>query len=153
MSDLSTITGVLNVRSLVPVWPLLTVHFQTELGVNTRVNGLGARRDVTGTHRADLSIRSDAADTQPIVSDVQNDVVNTKAIISNVQNGVVNTRAPVSNTYLNRQKGTPSNRHSVNVTIYRLATECSPFPSLLAGQRPPVARSPRSWQQFKRPIL
>jgi len=123
-SDLNRILGIFKVCSVVPVRPLLTVCFQKELGVNTRANRSGVRRNVP--------------DTRMVAPNVRNDVVNTQPIVSDVQRGVINTRAPVSNTSRNlgrRQEETRSNRHSVNATFYPPTTDYSPFPRLAAGQQ------------------
>jgi len=66
-SDLNRILHVFNVRSIVPVWLLLTVHFQAELAMNTHV----------------------------IASDVHHGVVNIHTMVSNVRDDVVNTHTMV----------------------------------------------------------
>ena len=138
-------------RSVISLWPLLTVQFQTELVVNERANSSGARRDVAGTRTVIPTTREDTANTRRAVPTIRDGATNTQPTISNAQNDVVNTHAPVSDTYRSisrRQEGTRDDRHSVNATIYPSVTQCSPFPRLVAGQRPPVTRTQRSRQYF-----
>jgi len=66
--DLDRILNVFNVRSVVFVWPLLTINFQTELVLNTHVA-------VTNTHI--------------LVSDVHRDVLDTRAMVSDIHRGVI----------------------------------------------------------------
>jgi len=68
-SDLNRILLVFIVRSLVFVWPLLTVNIQTELAVNTHVA---------------------AANTHTLISDVHHDVLDTHAIVSDIRQNVIN---------------------------------------------------------------
>ena len=49
-SDLNRILHVFNVRSIVPVWLLLTAHFQTELAMNTHVIVSDVHHGVANTH-------------------------------------------------------------------------------------------------------
>jgi hypothetical protein len=49
-SDLNRILLVFNVRSVVFVWPLLTVHSQTELAINIHVAVSNVHHGVVNTH-------------------------------------------------------------------------------------------------------
>ena len=62
-SDLSRVLHIFNVRSAGFVWLLLTVHFQTELAINTHVA---------------------VSNTQTIVSELQHDFTNALAIVSDI---------------------------------------------------------------------
>ena len=61
-SDLNRILGIFNVRLIASVWPLLTVHLQTELAINTNVT-------VSDT-------RSMVSDTRNMVSGIHRTIVN-----------------------------------------------------------------------------
>ena len=50
-SDLVRILHVFNVRSITFVWSLLTVHFQTELAINTHATVSDTRDMVSDIHR------------------------------------------------------------------------------------------------------
>ena len=62
--DLNRILLVFNVRSVVSAWSILTVHSQTELGLNIYVAVSDVRDDVTKTHTV-------VADTHAVVSDIR----------------------------------------------------------------------------------
>ena len=59
--DLNRILHIFNVRSITSAWPSLTVHFQTELAINTNVV-------VSDVHTI-------AKDTHTIVSDIRRTMV------------------------------------------------------------------------------
>ena len=75
--DLNRILHVFNVRSVVSVRLLLTLHFQTELAINTHVT----------------------------VSEIHHDVVNTHAIVSELGHNVTSTHTMVSGIYRTIVKG------------------------------------------------
>jgi hypothetical protein len=127
-SDLARILLVFNVSSVVFGWPLLTIHSQTELAINTHVTVSDIRHNVVNTHTivSDVhhdvmdthalvsNVRSDVLNTHTIVSDVQHDVANTHSIVSDVHHGVVNTHAIVSELQHN-----VANTHAVISDIHR----------------------------------
>ena len=120
--DLNRILHTFNVRSIIPVWLLLTGHFQTELAMNTHV----------------------------IASDIHHGVVTIHNIISNVHDGVANTHAVVSDIHRNMlksQEGTddqlqlvsdfhPASHHQMN--------KWSPPPRHKSGQQPRLSMNSTS---------
>jgi hypothetical protein len=111
-SDLSRVLHIFNVRSVVFVWLLLTVHSQTELAINT--------------HVVVLDVRHDVATTQTIVSDVHRDVVSTHATVSDVQNDVASTHTMVSDIHrvvTKSQEGAHGNNCLVSITCMLFITE------------------------------
>ena len=75
--DLHRILLVFNVNSIVSVGPALTVHSQTELGLNIYVTLSDVRDGVTNTHAV-------VTDTRTVVSEVRRDIANTHAIVSDI---------------------------------------------------------------------
>ena len=49
--DLNRILQIFNVRPIASVWPLLTVHFQAELAINTHVTVSNIDNTVSDIHR------------------------------------------------------------------------------------------------------
>jgi len=80
--DLNRILLVFNVNSIVSVWPTLTVHPQTELGLNIYVTVSDVRDGVTNTHAL-------VTDTRTVVSEVRRDVANTHAVVSDISRKVL----------------------------------------------------------------
>jgi tetratricopeptide (TPR) repeat protein len=71
-SDLNRILHIFNVRPVVFVWPSPTVHFQTELAIDTNANVSDVRRDVTNTHTV-------VANTHTLVSDIHHSLLQSQA--------------------------------------------------------------------------
>jgi hypothetical protein len=94
-SDLSKILLVFNVRFVVFVWLLLTVHSQTELAINT--------------HVAVSDIRHGVATTNTIISELRHNFSNTLTIVSDIH------------TIVKSQEGTGGQNLSVSI-IYVLFT-------------------------------
>ena len=95
-SDLNQILQVFNVCSVTPARRLLTVHFQTELAINTNVAVSDVHRDVLHTQSIVSDVRHDvtnthtvASDTHAIVSELQRNVVNTQIIVSDIRRTLV----------------------------------------------------------------
>ena len=124
--ELNRILHIFNVRSVTYARPLLTVHFQTELAVNTNVVVSDIRHDVTNTHTVVSRIRRDVVNTQTIVSNVHQGVVNTHTVVSELQNSVANTHTIVSDihrTIVGGREGTDGENQSVSVTCTLFVTE------------------------------
>ena len=83
-SDLNKILHIFNVRSIDYTWMSLTVHFQTELAINTHVTVSEIGQDVANTRTVVSDIHRGVANTQVIVSELRNDVVNTNSIVSDI---------------------------------------------------------------------
>jgi hypothetical protein len=92
-SDLSKILLIFNMRSVVFVWLLLTVHSQAELAINT--------------HVAVSDICHGVATTNTIVSELRHDFSNALTIVSDIH------------TIVKSQEGTGGQNLSVSV-IYTL---------------------------------
>ena len=122
-SDLNGYLHVFNVRPVTPARPSLTVHFQTELAINTNAT-------VSGVHR-------DVLTTQTIVSDVRHDVTNTHVIVSELQRNVTNTQTIVSDIHrsiVESQEGTDDKNQSVSIALlYPSLDQHSPLPRLKPG--------------------
>ena len=73
--DLNRILLVFNVRPVVSVWPALTVHSQTELGLGIYVTVSDVRGGVTKTHTIVSEVQRDVADTRAMVSDIRRDML------------------------------------------------------------------------------
>ena len=108
-SDLTRILGVFNVRSIVPVWLLLIIHFQAELAICM--------------HASISAVHHDVMTTQTIVSSVHGNVVNTNTLVSDIHRNI-----------LQNQGGTDAQHHLVNVTFCLPITKYSPSPRLKPGQ-------------------
>jgi hypothetical protein len=74
-SDLAKALLIFNVRSVVAVWPLLTVCSQTELALNTHTIVSGIDRNVNSAHAIVSRIDHNAANTHTIVSDIHHIMV------------------------------------------------------------------------------
>ena len=111
-SDLIRILHVFNVRYIASVWLLLTLHFQTELTINTHV----------------------------AVSEIHHDVVNTRTIVSELGHNVTSTQIMVSDihrTMVKGQEGGDDNDLLVSGTRAEPTTEqYSLLPRLKPGQQP-----------------
>jgi hypothetical protein len=83
-SDLSKILLVFNVSSIVALWPLLTVHSQTELAINTHVAVSDMRHEVS-------NVQNGVTSTHDMVSDIHH-------IITKGQEGADGSNLPVSTT-------------------------------------------------------
>ena len=124
--DLDRILHIFNVRSVVFVRPLLTVYFQTELAINTRVNISDVRNDVTATRNVVSNIHNDVVNTQTIVSDVHRDVASAHAIVSGLQNNATDTHTLVAELHhnmLQSQEGTDGQQQSVSAISYLSTTD------------------------------
>jgi hypothetical protein len=66
--DLNRILHIFNVRPVAFAWLLPTVHFQTELAIDTNANVSDVRRDVTNTHTV-------VANTHTLVSDIHRNML------------------------------------------------------------------------------
>jgi len=122
----STLNGILctfNVRSVVPVWPLLTVRSQIEFAANARANGSGVLRTITNT------------DT--VVPNICDDVMNTQTTASDAHNNTVDAYTPVwADAHRDAVQGEDGGRdHSVSVTFRSLTTERSCSLRLKRGQQ------------------
>ena len=112
-SDLNRILHVFNVRPVTPARPLLTVHFQTELAINTNATVSGVHRDVLTTQTIVSGVRHDVTNTHTVVSD-------THVIVSELQRNVTNTQTIVSDihrTIVESKEGTDDKSQSVSVTV------------------------------------
>jgi len=135
--DLNRILHVFNVRSATTARPLLTVHFQTELAINTNVAVSDIRREVVNTHIVVSDVRHDISNTQTIVAGIDHDVTNTHVIVSELQRNVANTQTIVSDihrTMMEHQEGPDSKVLLVSVALlYPSSNRRSPFPRLKPG--------------------
>jgi tetratricopeptide (TPR) repeat protein len=111
-SDLNRILHIFNVRSAVSAWLSLTVHFQTELAIDTNANVSDVRHDVTNT-------RTVVVNTHAVVENTHTAVANTHAVISNTNTVVANTHTLVSDIHRNLLQGqeeTDGQQRSVSAT-------------------------------------
>lgn len=91
-TDLNRILLVFNVGSVVFIRPTLTVHSQTELGLNIYVTISNVRDDVANTHTAVAEVRQDVANTRAMVSDIS------RKILGSPEGDHVDRRRLVSDT-------------------------------------------------------
>jgi divalent metal cation (Fe/Co/Zn/Cd) transporter len=83
-SDLNRILHIFNVRSVFSVWLSPTVHFQTELAIDTNTSVSDIRRHVTNMHTV-------VTNTHTLVSDIHRNILQS-------QEGTDGRRWPVSVT-------------------------------------------------------
>ena len=115
-SDLNRILHIFNVRSATPAQPPLTVHFQTELSIDTNIAISDTHRDVTSTNTV-------ASDTHAIVSEIQRNVTDTQTIVSEIHRTLVGSR-----------EGTDGKNRPVSVVLSNPSlNQCSPLPRLEPG--------------------
>ena len=125
--DLTRILHVFNVRSVTTIaQPLLTVHLQTELAINTNVAVADIHQEVVNTHIIVSDVHRDVLNTRTTVSDVRHGVANTHTVVSNthiivseLQRNVTNTQTIVSDihrTMVESQEGTDGKNQLVSVT-------------------------------------
>jgi hypothetical protein len=117
-SDLNRILLAFNVRSVGLVWPLLTVHFQTELAINAHVTASDIHHNVVNTKTIVSDVHHDVCKTHAIVSNVRDDVANTNTIVSELHHGVANALAIVSDirrTMVKSQEGNDGQNLSVSI--------------------------------------
>jgi len=81
-TDLNRILLVFNVGSVIFIRPTLTVHSQTELGLNIYVTISNVRDGVANTHAV-------VADTHTVVAEVRQDVANTRAMVSDISRKIL----------------------------------------------------------------
>jgi len=74
-SDLIRVLHVFNVRYIASIRPLLTLRFQTELTVNTRVAVSEIHHDVVNTNTIVSELEHNLASTHIMVSDIHRTVV------------------------------------------------------------------------------
>jgi len=121
--DLDRTLHVFNVRSVPPARLPLTIHFQTELAINTNVV-------VSDVHH-------DVLTTQTIVSDVRHDITTTHTVVSNTHVIVSELQRNVSDihrTMVESQEGTEGKNQSVGVTLlYSSPNRHSRLPRLKLG--------------------
>ena len=120
-SDLNRILHIFNVRSAAPARPPLTVHFQTELAINTNMVVSDVRHDVLTTrtvvsdvHHDITNIHTVVSDAQTIVADVRHDVANTHTVVSDTHVIV----SDIYRTIVENQEGTGDKNQSVSVTLF-----------------------------------
>jgi len=85
-SDLIRILHVFNVCSTVSTWPLLTLHSQTELAINTHVT-------VVNTHTLVSDVHHGVVDTHAIVSDIRRNMLKGQEGTDGQHRSVSDTRA------------------------------------------------------------
>ena len=73
--DLNRILHIFNVRSITSAWPSLTVHFQTELAIDTNLVVSDVHQRVVNTHTITKYTHTIAKDTHTIVSDIHRTMV------------------------------------------------------------------------------
>ena len=132
-SDLNRILLVFNVRSAISAWLSPTVHFQSELAIDTSVNVSDVRHNVTNT-------RTVVVNTHTVVANTHTTVAGTHAVVSNTNTVVANTHTPVSDIHRNllqNQERTDSQQQSVGATPYSSTTDTEhlPSPRFESGQR------------------
>jgi hypothetical protein len=72
--DLMRILDIFNVRSIASVWLLLTLHFQTELAINTHVTVTKVHHDVVNTYAITSGLGYNVASAHMTVSDIHRTV-------------------------------------------------------------------------------
>ena len=105
--DLNRILLVFNVRSVVFVLSALTVHSQTELGLNIYGTISDVHDGVMETHTVVTDTHTVVSDTHTIVSEVQCGVAETHTMVSEIRREI-----------LGGQKGANSQLRSVSDTDY-----------------------------------
>ena len=83
--DLNRILLVFNVRSVVSAWSILTVHSQTELGLNIYVAVSDVHDGVTKTHGVVTNTHAVVTDTHIVVAD-------THAVVSDIRHKMMGNR-------------------------------------------------------------
>jgi len=113
-SDLNRILHIFNVRSVPPARSPLTIHFQTELAINTNVAVSDVHRDVLNTQATVSDIRHDVTNTHTVVS-------NTHVVVSELQRNVTNTQTIVSDihrTIVEGQEGAGGKNQSISASLH-----------------------------------
>jgi tetratricopeptide (TPR) repeat protein len=111
-SDLNRILLVFNVRSAISAWLSPTVHFQTELAIDTSANVSDVRHNVTNT-------RTVVVNTHTVVANTHTAIAGTHAVVSNTNTVVANTHTLVSDIHRNllqNQERTDGHQRSVSAT-------------------------------------
>ena len=122
--DLNRVLLIFNVSCIVPPWPALTIHTQTELGLNIYATASDVRDGVTKTHTA-------VAGTHEVVSEVQRDVADTHVIVADTHVMV----SGIHRQMLGSQEETDDQPLSVsNARIMPTLNTCSSFPRTKPGQ-------------------
>jgi hypothetical protein len=133
-SDLDRILLVFNVRSVVFMWLLLTVRFQTELAINTHITVSDIRHNVVNTHTLVSDVHRDVLNTHAVVSNIQHEVTNTHSVVSDLHHGAVNTHAIISELHHN-----VANTHAIVSDIHRTVAKIQEGTD---GQSPSVSVAP-----------
>jgi len=84
-SDLNRILFVFNVRSVVLVWPSLTIDPQTELAINTYAIASDIHHDVVNIHA--------------VVSDTHHDILNTRTLVFDIHRNMLESREGADSQY------------------------------------------------------
>jgi len=122
--DLNRVLLVFNVTSIVSPRPALTIHTQTELGLNIYATASDVRDGVTKTHTA-------VAGTRDVVSEVQRDVADTRVVVEDTHIMV----SGIHRQMLGSQGETDDQPLSVsNARIMPIPNTCSSFPRTKPGQ-------------------
>ena len=103
--DLNKVLLLFNVSSAVFSWPALTVHTQTELGLNIYVTVSDVRDGVAKTHATVADTHAAVSEVQRGVADTHTVVADTHAMVSDIRRQMVegqgeadDQRRSVSNT-------------------------------------------------------
>ena len=89
-----------NVRSVVYVRPLLTIHSQTELTINTHVTVVGVRDSVANMHATVSGVQHDTTNTYTMVSDMHRNMLKSQEGASDQHLSVSGTRTLSSAEYV-----------------------------------------------------
>ena len=98
--DLSLILHVFDVRSIISMWPLLTVRFQDELGIDTRATGSAARQDAANIHTIVSEVRSDAVNTHITAPNIHRTTLKSREDADSQNQAVSTARTPSPSKYL-----------------------------------------------------
>ena len=131
------------------LWPALTVHSQTELGLNIYGKFSDLRDGVAETHTVVADTYTAVSDTRIIVSGVQRGVADTSVVVSEVQRNVAHTNTMVSEIrreILGSQKGTDGQLQSVSDHGLHLPLNARSLPPRLKlGQQTLLPTEPVSY--------
>ena len=116
--DFDRILRVFDVRSIISVWPPLTIYFQTKLEINTRVTTSGLRYDVANIRTTVPDVHLDIPNANNVVSNIRRDVLNTHLVRSDV----ANTRATASDVH-HKLKSREGQNQAVSITDTLMVTE------------------------------
>ena len=98
---------------------MLTIRFQTELGIDTRVIRYETHQDTANKSTTVPNVHHDTSNVKVIVPDVRRNTSNANPIVSGVRSDVVNTPTIVSDIHRDEsksRKGVDGRNQTVSTT-------------------------------------